>query len=224
MTTTLPKHERVDWNDLELEVAHLSVGGVAITTGEIAYLDGISLGTGAASKAVVLDTGEDYIWPATGQLTYGGTAITATGLEINTMCDAGSKLIFHGDIDSYTFLVANSGSVSLIGDVTGVVAFTLPLAFAGGVFSLLYIGDVAEGDNHTITTTSDELYAGGLGFLDEDAGAGDGVDTVLPTSSADLITLVNVQPPTRIDFYSDGTKWYVSGTVWSDTVPTFTTP
>src|SRR3990167_2353206 len=52
---------------------------------ELNYLDITTLGTGAASKAVVLDSGEDYIWPATGVLTYGGTGITSTGAEFNIL-------------------------------------------------------------------------------------------------------------------------------------------
>lgn len=83
-----------------LETGSLSIGGVTVTSSaaelnildgvtatftELNYLDIASLGTGAASKAVVLDAGDDYIWPATGLLTYGGTQITASGAELNTM-------------------------------------------------------------------------------------------------------------------------------------------
>lgn len=61
------------------------IGGtqVTVTAAELNYLDLAALGTGAASKAVVLDAGEDYTWPVAGVLTYGGTGITATGAEIN---------------------------------------------------------------------------------------------------------------------------------------------
>lgn len=66
--------------------------GVTATAAELNYLDITTLGTGAASKAVVLDAGDDYTWPATGVLTYGvlndgTTALTATVAEINTACD-----------------------------------------------------------------------------------------------------------------------------------------
>src|SRR3990167_8970363 len=40
--------------------------GVTATAAELNYLDITTLGTGAASKAVVLDTGDDYTWPAAG--------------------------------------------------------------------------------------------------------------------------------------------------------------
>ena len=57
--------------------------GVTATAAEINYLDIAALGTGAASKAVVLDSGDDFTWPAAGVLTYGGTAVTANGAELN---------------------------------------------------------------------------------------------------------------------------------------------
>ncbi len=56
-----------------------------VTTAELNYLDIAALGTGAASKAVVLDTGDDYTWPATGILTYGASALNASGTELNAM-------------------------------------------------------------------------------------------------------------------------------------------
>jgi hypothetical protein len=57
----------------------------------LGYLDIATLGTGAASKAVVLDAGEDYVWPPTGILTYGvlkdpaGTTLAATAAELNLL-------------------------------------------------------------------------------------------------------------------------------------------
>ena len=53
-----------------------AVTGITASNTEINYLDLDALGTGANTKAVVLDAGEDFIWPATGVLTYGGTGIT----------------------------------------------------------------------------------------------------------------------------------------------------
>ena len=68
-----------------------AVDGTSVTStaAELNYSDIQTLGTGAASKAVVLDSGEDYTWPATGILTYGilkdpaGTSLTATTTELN---------------------------------------------------------------------------------------------------------------------------------------------
>ncbi len=58
---------------------------VTATGVELNYLDITTLGTGASSKAVVLDGSDNYTWPATGLLTYWGTAIDATGAELNIL-------------------------------------------------------------------------------------------------------------------------------------------
>lgn len=64
----------------------LSLGagaGTAITAtaAELNYNDITTLGTGAASKAVVLDAGEDYTWPDTGVLTIGVLATASEAAE-----------------------------------------------------------------------------------------------------------------------------------------------
>jgi hypothetical protein len=61
------------WESGIIDVGTLKVGGVELTAtpAEMNYLDITTLGTGAASKAVVLSAGEDYRWPATGILAAG---------------------------------------------------------------------------------------------------------------------------------------------------------
>jgi hypothetical protein len=79
-------------------VASLAAAGVTASAAELNYNDITTLGTGAASKAVVLDAGEDYTWPATGVLTYGvlkdpaGTALGATVAEINNAADVSARV------------------------------------------------------------------------------------------------------------------------------------
>lgn len=88
-TTSLPLHNQIDFSGTAFLVTDvvasgsIFVGGNAISAAELGFVDGVVAGTGAASKAMVLDSGEDFTWPATGLLTYGGTAITATGAELN---------------------------------------------------------------------------------------------------------------------------------------------
>lgn len=59
------------------------IANVAVTASaaELNYNDIASLGTGAASKAVVLDGSGSYIWPNTGTLTIGNTATAAEAAE-----------------------------------------------------------------------------------------------------------------------------------------------
>ena len=74
-----------------------SMSNVTATSTELNYLDISTLGTGAASKAVVLDSGDDYTWPATGVLTYGvlndgTTALGATTKELNNVADVSTRV------------------------------------------------------------------------------------------------------------------------------------
>lgn len=88
--------------------------GVTATFAELNYLDITTLGTGAASKAVVLDASGDYTYPATGTIVYpsgatltlqsgstfnvagtfqiGGTAVGASAAEINNVADVSARV------------------------------------------------------------------------------------------------------------------------------------
>jgi len=69
------------------------VVGVTATAAELNYNDIAVLGTGAPSKAVVLDAGGDYIWPTNGFLKYfqlkdaDDTLLSATLEYVNDQCD-----------------------------------------------------------------------------------------------------------------------------------------
>lgn len=71
------------FKNMKVLARELEVDGSTFTGAELAFVDGVTAGTGLASKAMVLDAGEDFTWPATGVLTYGGTGITASGAEVN---------------------------------------------------------------------------------------------------------------------------------------------
>jgi hypothetical protein len=161
---------------------------------------------------------------AVGSLAIAGDAVTATAAELNAVADVSSRLVEIGDVDTYAFLTANSGKTHVVGAITGDCAFTLPAAATGLEYKLMHGGIVAEADNWTIATTADDPFAGGLLWLDEDAGAADGVDTILPDGTDDLITVVVPSVGTSLHFISNGTVWYVDGTIVSTTIPTFTTP
>ena len=79
--------------DVTASAAELNIlDGATVTTAELNFLDIATLGTGAASKAVVLDSGDDYTWPSSGILTYGGGALNATGSEINNVADVSARV------------------------------------------------------------------------------------------------------------------------------------
>lgn len=214
---------------LDLAASKLKIAGTAVdlTAAEFNYLDITTLGTGAASKAVVLDSGDDYTWPATGVLTYGvlndaTDAINATAAEINGAADVSVRHVDTADVDTYVVLVADSGKTHTIPLVTGNIAITMPTAAAGLEYKFVMAGTAAEGDNWVFTATND--FVGGIVHLDTDAGSGG--DEVVPLasdgSSKNTFTVINPEAGTSLNFICDGTDWLLSGFVVADTIPTFT--
>ena len=86
--------ERTKINAMFTELYNLpAMGGLTASATELNYNDIVTLGTGAASKSVVLDGSSNYTWPAGGALHYGllkdlaGTTLTATHAELNVLHD-----------------------------------------------------------------------------------------------------------------------------------------
>jgi len=132
---------------------------VTATAAELNYNDITTLGTGAASKAVVLDAGEDYTWPATGILTYGvlkdpaGTALTATTAEINARCAVAS---IGQTITSAGAQVVTAGKQSvLLNNAAATIAATIADATQHFGYFVVKAGlEPAEANDHTCTITT----------------------------------------------------------------------
>lgn len=196
---------------------YLNNVAVGATAAELNYLDLASLGTGAASKAVVLDAGDDYIWPSAGLLSYGGTNINASGAEINSACDVSARFVNTGDVDTHVVLAADSGKLHIIPLVTGDIAITLPTAAAGLEYRFASGAPTAEGDDWIFTATND--FIGGLAQVDTD---GSSAAVLASGSSTNTCTVVAPLAGTHIQMVCDGTNWFISGFVLAIAVPTFT--
>lgn len=161
------------WDSSAQKFARIASSAASPT--ELAYLDITTLGTGAASKAVVLDSGEDYIWPASGQLTYGGTAITATGAELNILdgvtattaeinnaCDVSTRLISIADGTNTLSLTQATHANRIVSVLDATLAITLPEATGtGDSYTIL---QAIAATNSTIVT-ADTANAGFHGFI-----------------------------------------------------------
>lgn len=95
---------------------------VTATATEFNYLDITTLGTGAASKAVVLDAGDDYTWPAAGVLTVSLVTANAdpmviTGFTPATTVDGGAITIVAGA--SIAGATGAGGAVTVTGGAAG---------------------------------------------------------------------------------------------------------
>ena len=205
-----------------LEAQSAVLGSLTASAAELNYLDITTLGTGAASKAVVLDSGDDYTWPATGILTYGvlkdpaGTTLGATVVELNAAADgsANTAVIAAGGA---AMTVLTGGGTYMIPLVTANATITLPTATLGQKHRFVFIGSAADAEDWVITSPT--LFVGGVGFFDV---GGTNAAVYANGSSHLVLTVNNPAAGTDITFIGDGTNWAVTGIVSSADAPAFT--
>ena len=127
--------------------------------------------------------------------------------------------------DATTVILAtNSGKLHVIPDMDADSDIALPTAAAGLYYEFMYGGAAADAHDHTIDTGADaNFFTGGIAFIDLDAGAGaDELSTVYPDGDSNsILTVNNIGAGTRILLWCNGTVWYLSSTVISDTAPSF---
>jgi hypothetical protein len=172
---------------LKLGSSDWEISGTAVTaTGaELNYLDISVLGTGAASKAVVLDGSGNYTAPAgtwnlsgatavntpTGGLQIGGVAITSTAAELNKLDGVNATAT---ELDSfYLNMFIEDVSTNVYGAVVVPVACTFEK-----VESVLY-GTIATADDVLTFTTSSGAVTNTLTIAFTGSAAGD-IDTMTP--------------------------------------------
>jgi len=151
-----------------------------------------------------------------------GSGVTIDGVLLKDGVIAGTGLKLGAPVvmtaGSYAITAANSGKLHIIPDTTAITA-TLPAAAAGLNYEFWYGGATAEAADHVIQgAAGTALFKGGVLHVDtDDTSAG-----VYADGSDDIIfTLKVVECGTLVKVWSDGTVWYITGTVYSATVPTF---
>lgn len=126
----------------------------------------------------------------------------------------GSAPVFVGDVATYAFLAANTGLPHVVPDLTAKCTFTLPAIAAGLNFELVYGGVAADGQDWDIYAVG-EVYLGGVVELDT---SGNTVVLEAPNGTTNSIMTVKTPAPgTSIKFLCDGSNWFISGIVHSDT-------
>lgn len=164
-----------------------------------------------------------------GPVTFSGAQSVASGGSL-TM-DSGSTTtlsgavvqapVFVADATPYTVLAANSGKLHVILEQTASITLNLPTIAAGLSYKFIMGGVATEVQNWVIVATTPSFYNGGVVWLDSD-NAGDNVAPVYGNGSSHLtLTVVTPEAGTAIEIYSNGTEWFVHGTVNSATTPAF---
>lgn len=171
-----------------------NIGGVTVTAtaAELNYLDIAALGTGAASKAVVLDTGDDYTWPAAGVLTYGvlndgTTALAATALELNRACDVSARQVAVGDSLSAT-LATHDGKTLLLDAADG-SELTLPAASGSGARFRVVVSTTVTSSASSIACAGTDEFHGVVYQIDTDTSDAIAAYPALTADNFDIISL-----------------------------------
>jgi hypothetical protein len=168
-----------------------------------------------------------------GDLNLDGNTIIADGFEgdtaeittatITTLTTTGAKssVVVVTDAASYTVLAANSGRVHVVPNLTADITIDLPTPAAGLNYEFIYGGAAADGQDWFFDTGSNTNYfVGGVVNLD----VGGTPEVVVVYSDGNSNSTLDADTPaagTSIKFYSDGTVWYVNGTVVSAAAPAF---
>jgi len=125
---------------------------------------------------------------------------------------------------TYAVLAVNTGKVHVIPDLAGDTSIDLPAEVDGLNYEFWYTAAAVETHDHSIDSESNtNFFIGGISWLDSDAGdAADEVHLGIYSdgNSTSKIVIQNMAAGTWIKVICDGTNWYVTGQIISDTIPT----
>ena len=201
------------------------IANVAMTASaaELNYNDIATLGTLAASKAWTSDASLDTVMPTGGLLTVqsGGAVTLNSGSTLTASGAIVQAPVFVADATPYTVLAADSGKLHIILEQTNSITLNLPVIAAGLSYKFVMGGVATEAQNWVIVATTPSFYNGGVAWTDTNAVASP--VAVYGNGSSHLTLTVNTPGVgTEIEIYSNGTEWFVHGTVISDATPAFT--
>ena len=157
-----------------------------------------------ASDEALEFTGANLTMDAAGTLTVGAT------VNADTVITTGS----------FTVTAAMSGKILVIPDLAGNTVIDLPAEADGLNYEFWYVGAAAESHDHTIDTEDNgNVFIGGLDFTDTDDDVHTPVYSVIVTNSQVLLS--NLEGGSIVKVTCDGTNWYITGQIISDTAPSF---
>lgn len=233
-------------DQLQLEDIDLSLGdstlllfGDAIGTGDIKIyatstdliIDGVVAETGTVAIGLT-DLGIDFkLWAATSaegilwDASDEDLEFTGTNIVLDASSAIENSAVVVTDAATYQVLAASSGKTHIIGNLSQPTDIDLPPEAAGLYYRFIYAGAADEADDHTIDTqAAGANFVGGVMFADTDAGPGaDEINAGVYSNGTTNSKLVlnNLSAGTVIEIYCDGSEWFTSGRVFSDTIPSF---
>lgn len=159
-----------------------------------------------------------------------GFSVGSSGSETEVISSTGAITVNGGinntfvavtDATTYSILATNSGKVHIMPNLTADCVLSMPTAAAGLNYRFIYGGAAEDAHDWQFDTGSDtNFYLGGASCIDDDDSA---VTPVFPDGNSNSI--VNVLTPgcgTFVEFYCDGTNWYMNGIVIGGTATSVT--
>lgn len=189
------------------EVVLTANQGLTATVAELNYNDLTTLGTGAASKSVVLDASGNYSFPATGTLTapsgyaitaasgstvnlagtvqIGGTTMSSSAAEIDRSCKLSTRIVSLTGTAAITVALHCDKVLYVTG--TAAATYTLPAATGSGARFNFNMGQVNTNGFKIISseTTTHRIY-GVMNILDVDAAAQQAYSSLATSDTIDL--------------------------------------
>jgi len=201
------------------------IANVAMTASaaELNYNDIATLGTLAASKTWTSDASLDTVMPTGGLLTVqsGGAVTLNSGSTLTASGAIVQAPVFVADATPYSVLAADSGKLHIILEQTSNITLNLPVIAAGLSYKFVMGGVATEAQDWIIVATTPSFYNGGVAWTDlNDAESNLAVVYANGTSHLTL-TVTTPAAGTGLEIYSNGTEWFVHGTVISDSTPAF---
>jgi hypothetical protein len=208
------KTKTVDFGGLTLKVNEILYGvadrndaGTLLDASDLASVASVTAGTAEADKAIVLDSNAD-VTSGINDFTIDGDLTVTGGLF--------QSVVAIPDGTTYAVLTANSGKIHIVPALTANCTITLPAAAAGLYYEFWGGHNAADAEEWIFVPTAG-FFIGGL--LHADVG---GATAALYSngSSNDVFTVVNPAAGTNVKFISNGTNWYVNGTLSSADIGT----
>jgi hypothetical protein len=209
-------------NDILYGVADGNDAGTLLSSIDMSATTGVTAGIAEADKAIILDASANLDsgindFTIDGDLTVSTTATVTGALTVS----GGLKMapVVHPANDTTIALsVADSGKVHIIPDLDATSTFTLPIVAAGLSYEFWYGGVAADAANFVLVPQAGTFFTGGVVFADAQA---DATTAVFGDGAADdTFTIVTPSGGTNFKVVSDGTTWFITGTVVSTTVCT----
>jgi hypothetical protein len=149
-----------------------------------------------------------------------GLAGSGTLVDVAITGSIEPDIVVVTDTNAYTVLDNNSGQVHIVPDLTADCTITMPAEAANQYYKFVYAGGAADGQDWIIDTgTNSAYFVGGLTQIDV-TGVGTNVVTQYYSdgNSNSKLGVLTPEAGTVVELWcEDGTTWYVSGTVYSDT-------